>query len=120
MANTNFMSLVNDLQGKLKEDIYDKLIEIWPLLIGAIIVFVLGIFMSILAYKLVIYLFKRFKILELLDKLDFDFDDDEDDKKEAEEHKMIKTIKGLPSLKSFEKRFKLTRWLQKPLVTISF
>ncbi len=83
----NFFELFDQLQAKLKEDIYDKLVEIWPYLIGALIVFVLWIFIAILTYKLVIYLFKRFKILELLDKLDLDFDDDEDDRKEAEEHK---------------------------------
>ena len=115
MANTNFMSLVNDLQGKLKEDIYDKLIEIWPLLIGAIIVFVLGIFMSILAYKLVIYLFKRFKILELLDKLDFDFDDDEDDKKEAEEHKNDKNYKRPTLSQKLWKKIQIDKMIAKAI-----
>ncbi len=87
LPNINFLDLVFQLQAKLKEGIYDKVIEIWPYLIGAIIVFVLWIIISIFAYKFIIYLFKRFKILELIDKLDIDFDDDEDDKVEAEKNK---------------------------------
>jgi len=50
-----------------------KIEVFWPKIIWALAVIILWIFISIVTYKFVIYLFKRFKIIELIDKLDIDF-----------------------------------------------
>ena len=47
----------------------------WIDLFWAFIILLVGFFTSILIYKFIIYLFKRFKILALINKLDIQFDD---------------------------------------------
>lgn len=59
-----------------------------PKLIWALIILGIWVIIAIWIHKLVMYLFKKFKIIELIDKLNVDFDSDKDKKKEkAEENK---------------------------------
>lgn len=115
LTNINFLDLVSQLQTKLKEGIYDKIIEIWPYLIGAVIVFILWIILSIFVYKFIIYLFKRFKILELIDKLDIDFDDDEEDKVEAEKNKDNKEYKRPTLSQKLWKKIQIDKMIAKAI-----
>ena len=73
---------------------YDKIINnlyvetVWniefyiPKIVWALVILWIWIIIAIWMYKLVLFLFKKFKIIELIDRLNIDFDDDDDDEKE--------------------------------------
>jgi len=67
---------------KLKENIFwnieNFIIEKWPDFFWALVIMIIGFFVSIFIYKIIMYLFKRFKIIDLIDKLDIDFWDHEE------------------------------------------
>lgn len=48
---------------------FQKIEELGPLVIGAVIILVLGWIISYGIYKLIMYIFKRFKILDIIDNL---------------------------------------------------
>jgi len=79
----------NDFINSLYDKIALAVVEYWPKILLALIIIVLGVFISIWIYKFVIYLFKKFKIIELIDKLTLDFDDDKEEEK-AKEAKLKK------------------------------
>lgn len=62
----------------------------WPKVIWALLVIIIWIFISIISYKFILYLFKRFKIIELIDKLDIDFEDWKNDNRNEQNQKKQK------------------------------
>lgn len=62
-----------DLLFQIFESFYESILSkvevLWPKLIGAIIIIIIGLGVSYGIYKLVIYLFWKFNILDLIEKL---------------------------------------------------
>ena len=81
-------------------------IEIYlPKIIWALIILWIWVIIAIWIHKLVMYLFKKFKIIELIDKLNVEFDNDKIHQKEnlSEE----KNIKELPKKKKISDKIKI-------------
>jgi len=52
-----------------------------PKIIEAVVILWIGALISVLIYRLVMYFFKKFKLIELIDKLNIDFTENEDQTK---------------------------------------
>ena len=82
MFDLNIENLKNTLLNWLYEQFYTALEFYLPKLVWALLIVWLWFLISIWIYKLVIYLFKKFKIIEIIDKLTMTSDDIEVEKKE--------------------------------------
>ncbi len=86
-------------------DIISK-IEIWgPKVLGAVLILAFGTIISIGLYKLVLFLFKKFKLKEFIDKLDLDIIDDSQ-RENWEKVTWVKKIK-------FSEKFKVDKLVWK-------
>jgi len=86
---------IDDIINNLINTIVSNLELYLPKIVWALFILWIWIIMAIAIHKLVMYFFKRFKLIELIDKLNIDFDDDDniDDKKNNEKESKVKTIK---------------------------
>lgn len=87
------------LLSGLYNNILDMIMEYSPILSWAILTIILWIFISIWAYKVILYLFKKFKLIQLIDKLTLEYSSEDEEKKENKKNSSIK--------KSKEKHIKL-------------
>lgn len=72
---------VSNIVAKIQNNVTTGFEVYLPKILGAVILIVVGVLISMAVYRLVRYIFKRFKILEIIDQLDIDFDDEEEVKK---------------------------------------
>ncbi len=91
----NILKLDNILTN-LYLNISTQISSYWPKVIWAIIVLFIWWAFSYWIYRLVIYLFKKFKLIQLIDKLTLEYsseEDKEDEKKDEKENKDNKNNK---------------------------
>ncbi len=91
-------------------DSLSKIEDLWPKIIGAILILTLWIIISIWLYKLIIKIFKKFKLKDLIDKLDIDFLEEKEKKtKESIEWNKKELIKRI----KFSDRIKIDKIVAK-------
>lgn len=105
MLDINFTNLKNTLINWLYENLSSWLEIYIPKIIWALLIIIFAIFISIWIYKIVIYLFKKFKIIALIDRLTINLENTDDNKKEVkEENKKIEIIR-----KKFSDKIKIDK-----------
>jgi hypothetical protein len=77
MIDLNIKENIIKIEKQIFWSIENFLLEKWPDIFWAFIILVIWFFISLLIYRGIVLLFKKFKIMELIDKLDIDFGDDE-------------------------------------------
>lgn len=95
MININISQYSNGLY----DDIINILQAYGPKVIGALLILVVGILISILVHKLIIYVFKRFRIIALIDKLNIDISPPEEKSEKNEKKQEILTKKISDTIK---------------------
>lgn len=79
----NFSELLERLISSTYEHFYTSLEHYLPKIIWALLIIIAWILISIWVYKIIVYLFKKFKIISLIDKLNIELEEKkEDDKQE--------------------------------------
>lgn len=61
--------IILEIFQKFIDDMQMQITELWPKIIGALLVLTIWMIISYTLYKLVMYIFQRFRILELIDNL---------------------------------------------------
>lgn len=77
MINLNIKENIIRIEQTIFWNIEDFLINKWPDIFWAIVILMIWFLISILIYKLIIFLFRKFKIMDLIDKFDIELEDDE-------------------------------------------
>ena len=96
MLNFNYEKIINNLYVEVIWNI-----ELYiPKIVWALVILWFWLLIGIWIYKLVLFLFKRFKIIEFIDKLNIDFD--------GYDEKKINKIKNDKNIKSSETIIKKT------------
>lgn len=62
--------------------------DVWPKILGSLLIVLLGLIVARIFYLVIIYLFKRFNLIEIINKLDIEIEVDED----KETHKKRKVL----------------------------
>ncbi len=83
---------ISNIAGKIQSNVTTGFEVYLPKILGAVLLIVIGALISMAVYKLIRYLFKRFKILEVIDQLDIDFEDEEPVKKKWKGSEMEEEI----------------------------
>ena len=78
-----------------------------PKVLWALILLIIWIFAAVISYKIIIYAFKKFKLIELIDKLTIDFEDIANMPEISVDDKKEKDIKPLEKKKKFSQRVKI-------------
>ena len=78
MFNINISEILDKLQQNIFWNIEDFIVTKWPDIFWALVILIIWFFWAIIVHKLIMYLFKKFKIIELIDKLDIEFWDEEE------------------------------------------
>jgi hypothetical protein len=58
--------------GNIYMEIFSKVEFYAPKIVGALLILIMGIFVSIVIFRFTIYIYKRFNIARLIDKLEID------------------------------------------------
>ncbi len=66
------------LEEKIFLSIKTFILEKWLDIFWSLVIIINWLLISIIIYRFIIFLFKKFKIIELIDKLDISFEDDEE------------------------------------------
>ncbi len=91
-------NVITKIEGQYFDSL-SKIEDLWPKIIGAILIMAFWTIISIWLYKLVIKIFKKFKLKDLIDKLDIDFLEEKEKleakskKQDTEDKEPIKRIK---------------------------
>ena len=93
-------NVITKIEGQYFDSL-SKIEDLWPKIIGAILILAFWTIISIWLYKLVIKIFKKFKLKDLIDKLDIDF-------LEEKEKLEIKSKKTNIENKEYIKRIKFS------------
>jgi hypothetical protein len=88
MFNLRIWEIISKLQENIFGNIESFIVEKWPDVFWALIILLIWFFTSIIVYRFIIYLFKKFKILELINKLDIDFWDISEENKQESKKKL--------------------------------
>lgn len=79
-TNSYFKAKMNDLINSIYQDVLYNIEFYAPKILFALIILLIGLWISVLTYKFIFYLFKKFNIVELIDKLTLEFSDTEEEK----------------------------------------
>ncbi|MDD2907646.1 MAG: hypothetical protein PHH98_03315 [Candidatus Gracilibacteria bacterium] len=103
MFEFDFSQLKDNILSGLYEQFYSAIEIYLPKFIGALFIVGLGFICSILIYKLVIYIFKKFNIINFVDKLFINLKDIHDDDEKSPDEKVIEEKKLIRKKKISDK-----------------
>lgn len=93
MNDLNIKENILKIEERIFWNIETFIIEKWVDIFWAIIILIVWFIVSILTYRIIIFLFKRFKIIDLIDKLDIEFEDNIEEGKEIKDNLKEKDTK---------------------------
>lgn len=81
---------IQEYSSTLYENIIGIIQLYGPKVVGAFFILAFGLIMALGVYRLIIYFFKRFRIISLIDKLNINIGEEKTEKKDSEENTIIK------------------------------